>query len=81
MRKDFMMIDTIQTDPFISPYDLQNYLRIGRESLRTLVRDGKIPAYDVFLTNKIKGWHRSTLVQACLMPACHPVILNERSSK
>jgi hypothetical protein len=58
----------IKIDPFVSPADLLKYLRIGRETLRTSMRDGKVPPFDIFLSQKVKGWHHSTLARAGLLP-------------
>jgi predicted site-specific integrase-resolvase len=56
---------TNYTDRVIWRRELQNeILHVSSETVRRLMRDGKIPPPDVALSRKIKGWRMSTLRSA-----------------
>ena len=51
----------------VFPKDLMTHLGIKGDALKQLIKTQKIPPFDVFLTQKTRFWHRSTLVKAGLM--------------
>jgi hypothetical protein len=47
-------------------------------ALKQLIKTQKIPPFDVFLTQKTRFWHRSTLVKAGLMRDSQQVATNQQ---
>lgn len=61
---------TNQNEQPIFPQDLMTRLGFKhRNTLRVAIKDGKIPKPDVQLSQKTRYWHRSTLVNAGILPA------------
>lgn len=57
----------------IFPADLMAILGIKHpNTLRLRIKEGKVPAPDVRLTQKSRYWHRATLVQAGLIAKDQP---------
>ena len=48
----------------VFPEDLMAAFGVQREALRRWIRDGKLPAPDVHLTQRSVWWKRSTLAKA-----------------
>lgn len=48
-------------DPIIKRGDLPKLLGVCSDTIRKAIKDGKLPAYDVALSQKTCGWRRSTL--------------------
>ncbi len=51
-------------DPVIWRADLAKLCHVGSECIRRWIRSGKLPAPDVDLSLKTRGWKRSTLRKA-----------------
>jgi hypothetical protein len=54
----------VNDDTIIKPSDLRGTLKVCSETMRRWIKDGKLPPYDVRLSQKTCGWRRSTLVAA-----------------
>jgi hypothetical protein len=52
---------TDETDEIIKPPELRKRLKVCGETLRRMIRDKKLPPFDVRLSRKTCGWKRSTL--------------------
>jgi hypothetical protein len=52
------------TDPIIKRADLPRLLAVHTDTVRRMIKDKKLPGYDVALSRKTCGWKRSTLVAA-----------------
>lgn len=52
------------TDTIIRPSDLRRTLKVCSETMRRWIQAGKLPPYDVRLSQKTCGWKRSTLKAA-----------------
>jgi len=48
-------------DEIIKPPELRRALKVCGETLRRAMKSGKLPPYDVRLSQKTRGWKRSTL--------------------
>lgn len=51
-------------DPIIKRADLPRLLDVHTDTVRRMIKDGKLPSFDVKLSQKTCGWRRSTLVAA-----------------
>ena len=61
------------TDTPIFPADLLRQLGLTHmNTLRSHIKAGRVPQPDVRITQKTRYWHRSTLVQAGLLPPEQP---------
>lgn len=54
----------IGSDPIIKRSDLPHLLGVHTDTVRRMLKDNKLPGYDVALSRKTCGWKRSTLVAA-----------------
>jgi predicted DNA-binding transcriptional regulator AlpA len=48
-------------DEIIKPPELRKALSVCSETLRRMMKQNKLPPFDVRLSQKTKGWKRSTL--------------------
>lgn len=55
---------TEQQDPIIWRRELNNLLQLSSDSVRRMLKEGKLPPPDVDLSRKTRGWKRSTLKAA-----------------
>ena len=55
---------TDSRDPIIWRRDLNNLLQLSSDSVRRMLKEGKLPPPDVDLSRKTRGWKRSTLKAA-----------------
>ena len=53
-------------DTIIKPSDLRGTLKVCNETMRRWIKAGKLPPFDVRLSQKTRGWRRSTLKAAGL---------------
>ncbi|MDR3299923.1 MAG: DUF2921 family protein [Candidatus Accumulibacter sp.] len=53
-----------EVDRIIWRRDLEEIMRVGAEAVRRWMKSGKLPAPDVSMSRKIKGWRVSTLRKA-----------------
>ena len=51
-------------DPIIKRADLPRLLDVHTDTVRRMIKDGKLPKFDVKLSQKTCGWRRSTLAAA-----------------
>lgn len=51
-------------DPIIKRADLPRLLDVHTDTVRRMIKDGKLPKFDVRLSQKTCGWRKSTLVAA-----------------
>lgn len=52
---------TIKEDRVVWRRELQQAIKVSSETIRRWMLDGKLPAPDVNLSNRTKGWRVSTL--------------------
>lgn len=51
-------------DPVIWRGDLATLLKVSSETIRRYIKEEKLPQPDVDLSIRVKGWRRSTLIEA-----------------
>lgn len=51
-------------DPIIKRADLPRLLDVHTDTVRRMIKDGKLPKFDVRLSQKTCGWRKSTLAAA-----------------
>lgn len=61
MNQSTSIVNQHSTDPVIWRTDLYVHLRVTSETVRRWIKAGKLPAPDVDLSNRTKGWRLSTL--------------------
>lgn len=49
-------------DPIIKRSDLHKMLGVHSDTVRRMIKDKKLPDYDVQLSRKTCGWKRSSLI-------------------
>lgn len=69
------------SDQPVFPKDLMEALRIKHpNTLREQIKAGKVPDFDVKITQKTRYWHRSTLVRHGLLPPASASQTNPEAS-